>query len=423
MATSSPLELSGPSRAWASPAQTAAGPQTGLVVEVLDWEGARLHEEAWNALASHCLEPNPFMAPAFCLPAARYLGAYARLSFLFVWDRAPGHDGRLLSLLPLIRPRLPLWPLAKVWFHDLAALGAPLLSPDRPEAAWLAVLGWLERHQAGPAALIVRGLDRDGPTARLLHDVAVRTERGLRFFDERPRAVLEGLGAPAPSGLAALSPRRRKEILRQRRRLAERGELAYESASAPGDVRAALDRFLALEVKGWKGRAGTALVCDPSRAAFARDMVEHMAARDQCRIDTLSLDGKPIVMGIVLASANRRYFWKTAFDEDYAAASPGVQFVLDLTTRLAGTPDVAFTDSCAVPEHPMIDRLWPGRLVIADAAVGVAPGAGWRFRFIVALELFRRRGREWLKGLIIRWRQARSGGVTGGRHQRNSTER
>ena len=44
----------------------------------------------------------------------------------------------------------------------------------------------------------------------------------------------------------------------------------------------------------------------------------------------------------------------------FASASPGVQLTLALTERQIGT-GVAETDSCAIADHPMIDRIWPDR--------------------------------------------------------------
>jgi hypothetical protein len=92
-------------------------------------------------------------------------------------------------------------------------------------------------------------------------------------------------------------------------------------------------------------------------------------------------DGMPVAMGIVLASGAAAAFWKTAYDENFAALSPGLQLTLDLSRRQLAEPGVTMTDSCAVPEHPMIDRVWPGRLAVADMLLAAAPGRALGFRF------------------------------------------
>lgn len=372
-----------------------------LVVEFCDIEIALCHAGAWADLAARGLEANPFMDPGFCLSAARHLAAGA-VTFLMVWEPG-GAARRLLAVCPIARAGASAWPIASVWFHDLSGLGAPLLCRAHAAPAMEALLAWMRRRWPRRTGLLVTALDRDGPTARLLEALSEDTRREIRWLDPRARAALAGLEG-APAGLSALSARRAKELQRQRRRLAERGALRYDSASDPSAIDKALDGFLALEASGWKGRAGTALGRSGATSAFVREMARRMAAQGRCRIDALLLDGAPVAMGILLSSRDREFFWKTAFAETHAVLSPGVQFVLDLTARQRGRDGLVLTDSCAVPDHPMIDRLWPERLTIADAMIGIRSGSGFAFRLSLGLERLRREGRAVLKRLYRRVR-------------------
>jgi hypothetical protein len=54
------------------------------------------------------------------------------------------------------------------------------------------------------------------------------------------------------------------------------------------------------------------------------------------------------------------YSFKTAFDEDFARFSPGVLLQAENLTMLE-RPDIFWTDSCATPDHLMIDHLWRER--------------------------------------------------------------
>ena len=45
-------------------------------------------------------------------------------------------------------------------------------------------------------------------------------------------------------------------------------------------------------------------------------------------------DGHPVAASITLRSGNAAWFWKIAYDEAFARASPGVQLTLDLTRDL-----------------------------------------------------------------------------------------
>jgi hypothetical protein len=40
-----------------------------------------------------------------------------------------------------------------------------------------------------------------------------------------------------------------------------------------------------------------------------------------------------------------------------------------LTRALSVRADIDMTDSCAIANHPMIDRFWPDRVAICDVAV------------------------------------------------------
>jgi hypothetical protein len=125
-------------------------------------------------------------------------------------------------------------------------------------------------------------------------------------------------------------------------------------------------------------------------------MTRLLAYEGRCRIDSLEVDGKPVAMGIVLTAGKRAFFWKTAFDESIAHLSPGVQFVQALTQAQAEGP-YDLTDSCAIPDHPMIDRLWPDRAVIGEYLiefpVSSKPG---RFAAAMRIEIGRRRLRAML---------------------------
>jgi hypothetical protein len=74
-----------------------------------------------------------------------------------------------------------------------------------------------------------------------------------------------------------------------------------------------------------------------------------------------------------------------------------VQVMMELTEALLADDTVEFADSCATPDHPMIDHLWRERLVMSDVAIGLQPGA--RFAIACRLESARRRAVAWARGV------------------------
>jgi hypothetical protein len=194
-----------------------------------------------------------------------------------------------------------------------------------------------------------------------------------------------------------ISAKKKKEMRRQRRRIEELGEVAWTSARDRRAVRAALERFYVLEASGWKGRNGTALIDDAAVATFGRAMTRQLAADGRCQIDALEVDGHPIAMGVTIRSGRFAALWKIAYDENLAARSPGVQFILEYTRRQLADGGVDLTDSCAMPDHPMIDHIWRDRVAITDMFVPVAAASAVAFNAASGREAFRRVARAFAK--------------------------
>jgi hypothetical protein len=150
--------------------------------------------------------------------------------------------------------------------------------------------------------------------------------------------------------------------------------VTFDVARSADDVATALDRFLQLEASGWKGSRGTALAGDYGDTAFVRAATTALAAQGLCEIATLSVDGTPAAAGIVLRHGTRAYFFKIAYDEAQAKASPGVQLTLELTRHLCADAGITDVDSNANAYHPMIDKLWRERLAIATTLIPLRAG-------------------------------------------------
>src|SRR6185369_10161982 len=177
----------------------------------------------------------------------------------------------------------------------------------------------------------------------------------------------------------AMGAKKRKELRRQRKRLADGGAVVHAVAREPAAVAQALASFFALEAGGWKGRAGTAASTDPDVSAFVAAAVTVLAAQRKASVESLSLGEQPIASSIVLRSGATAWCWKIAYDERFAKASPGVQLVADLTQTLLDDATIARADSCASADHPMIDHIWRERLPVTDRLIAVGPEAARRF--------------------------------------------
>ena len=331
---------------------------------------SRPFAESWSELALRALEPNAFFEPGFALSAARHFPVKSRPQFIAVW--APQHEEsgerRLIGLFPLA-PSGPMGGgrLASLWLNKQAALASPLLDRDFAEQAVESFLDWLGAN--GPVAgVMFPRLVNGGPVHKAIIEAARRTGRTVAILDEFERAMMSPGSDADALWLRGASKKALKDLHRRQRRLAEIGKVTFSLVSSPQEVRAETERFLALEASGWKGASG-AFLTHPSLTTFVRSATRLLAKEGKCRIASLSLDGRPLAMGVLIESQKRAYFWKIAFDESFRAQAPGIHLVHELTRALAARGDLEMTDSCAIANHPMIDRLWPDRLPICDIAV------------------------------------------------------
>jgi CelD/BcsL family acetyltransferase involved in cellulose biosynthesis len=363
----------------------------GTIESTLEVEWRPLAELAsiapeWRALASRSLVPNVFYEPAFALAAQPVFGR--DISATLIWSR--GATRRLLGLFPTQAERhryaMP-WPIVVGWINPYAPLGVPLVDREAAEP----VLGaWLE-HMAShrPRLLLLPMFPQQGELTRAFDAALARRGGASVAFAVHERALLAPAGERADYVERALPRKKLKELGRQLRRLGDDGAVAWDTARDPDAIGATLADFLTLEQAGWKGRAGTAAARSPSIRAFLEASVSALAHEGKAEILRLMLAGRAIAALIVLRSGDTAWCWKIAYDEQHARASPGVQLMLQATKALLAQPDLSHVDSCAAPDHPMIDHIWRERLPLADRLVQPGPHGGAAFAVTRALEAAR----------------------------------
>jgi hypothetical protein len=358
---------------------------------------------AWRELARRAIEPNVFYDPAFACAAAPVLGAGVEAAL--VWSRSPT---QLLGFFPFrrARSRAPLPPVMTGWTHAYGPLGIPLIDRDAAEPTIAALFDALTPESGAGPLLLLPMVPQDGAFAAALERV-VAGRRGKHVALGRHMRALLAPGGPGDKYLEqAVSGRHRKEWRRQRRRLQQRGPLSVVTSREASDVAAAMAEFYALEARGWKGEKGTAIAKLPDIRRFADEATARLAHQGMVRIDRLLLGDRAVAATVTLFGGDTAWFWKIAYDETFARASPGVQLTLDLTTSLLADPTVRQADSCAVANHPMIDRVWRERRAMADLLVATGPGRDFAHLLASSFERLRRAGISAAKQLRDRARMA-----------------
>lgn len=333
--------------------------------------------EELDYLCARTVEPNVFFNPRFLAPAMpRLEDREVRLAVIRDGDE---YRNRLRLLVPFSveRPAVPLGvPVMRTWSSPFGPLGTPLVDRDDPVGVVEDFFSMLSRpHLKLPRVFVLPDVRLDGPVASVLATVA--ETRGLTMIttgkSERPMLESELDGEDYLK--ASLRSHHHREFRRLKRRLADLGQLEHVVARGPDEIRHAIENFLTLEAAGWKGRERTAMAIDRYRAAFAREAVHRLAEHDMCRIHSLTLDGRTIACLIVFVEAGVAYTWKTAYDETLSAYSPGTLLMIEVTHQHLEDPNIEATDSCAVPDHPVMSRLWTERKPLGTFVVGLTPDA------------------------------------------------
>jgi hypothetical protein len=326
-------------------------------------------------LSARTIEPNVFFNPHFLAPAMpRLEDREVRLAVIRDGNE---YKNRLRLLVPFSVERSPL-PLGisimRTWASPFGPLGTPLVDRDDPGGVIEDFFEMLSRsHLKLPKVLVLPDMRLDGAVASMLESVAESRGLPLEITGRFERPFLESKLEGDAYLKSALNKHHYGEYRRLKRRLAEQGELVHSVARGPEEIRPAIEGFLALEAAGWKGRQRTAMVADRYRAAFAREAVHGLSEHDLCRIHSLTLGGKLIASLIVFVEAGVAYTWKTAYDENYSTFSPGVLLMIEVTKQHLEDPNIEMTDSCAVPDHPMVSRLWSERKPFGTLVIGMTP--------------------------------------------------
>lgn len=265
----------------------------------------------WDALADR--SASPLVRHAWFVAAARTYAADAELAIF-----AARREGRLQAVAPMVVDRSGLTPRLRMLgfqspepeaflFDDeeaLAAVCSAVLSTGRP--------------------VVLPRLDAASPEWRFLNEAARRM--GLAI----PRPELKSyyvtvLKSDWGAFEAAMSGKRRQDLRRLHKQLAEHGEIVFEVVSPDeAGVEAAMAELVRVEAASWKSQSRTAMVDRPLLAAFMREYARLAAREGKLRISTLRLNGEAIAVQMDIQEGGRLWGLKMGVDDRWSKYAPGV---------------------------------------------------------------------------------------------------
>lgn len=337
---------------------------TGTIVETLDAAALRALTAEWEGLAAEAAEPNPFYEHWMLLPA---LEAYGAQDFrcLAVWD-----SGTLTGLFPM-QParhwrRMPVRALG-AWRHrNMLLCGTPLV---RAKFATRCICALLQSAQA--PILEFDWVPAGGLFYGALAEAAVASGLPWIVTDAYTRALL--VRDRDPRG--RFNSNMKNNLRRWQARLAAYGKVTPVRLGPDGDVAAWTEEFMRLEASGWKGRAGSALVCRADDRRFVTEVFAEAFRRGRLQITGLNLDGRPLARHCMLTAGEGAFTFKIAYDETYEKCSPGILGEVDNVRQFMDTPGARWIDSNTARENTSYGRVWKDRRTVQRIAVGVS-GAG-----------------------------------------------
>jgi Acetyltransferase (GNAT) domain len=352
-----------------------------FVVSLTDFDRLEDYAMAWEELARSALEPNPFYEAWMLIPALRFLGKDQSLQLVLVFAENQGRpDGPpvLCGVFPLERkPRYKGLPISvlSLWKHLYCFLCTPLVRADRARECLSAFFDWLAADSESPLVEF-NYVSGEGPFHQALVD-CLNERASLSFVSDIYNRALFKPQASADLYLrAAMSREHRKDVMRRTRRFSEEGRVEMVALERETDLDAWLEEFMRLEFNGWKRGHGGAFGSKQEYRNYFTAVAKEAFRRGRLMMLGLRLDDQPIALKCNFLAEGGGYAFKIAFDESYSRFSPGFLLEIENIRRLHARPEIEWMDSCAVPVHFMINRLWLDRRTIQTLLVSTGKRSG-----------------------------------------------
>jgi CelD/BcsL family acetyltransferase involved in cellulose biosynthesis len=332
----------------------------------------------WRDLIVRTDEPNVFMDPAIL-----HLAGDSCVTLL-AWNG----EHRLMGVWAFAIARHPVLPVKLLRSPALpySYLATPVLDRAAAHAVMTALLDFIAGDEALPKTISLEPMRSDGAVMQALTVALADRKSAPCLLQQSRRPVLASDLDAKQYFEKALSSSTRKKLRQHRRRLEEKGKLESHIYTEAAEVMRAFEDFLTLEASGWKGRTGTALLCDPAEAVLVRSVVASLAQHGDAWVHALSQNGKAIAAQVVLRAGATAFTWKTAYDETLGDYSPGMLLLEDYTAAFLADKSIERVDSCSLDDTGFMSA-WSERQDIAHILVDARLNGS--LSFIVVASLYR----------------------------------
>lgn len=376
-----------------------------VLMRILDKQALLALGPEWEELIQHALEENAYYGRQYAQALLEHVEKRP-VHAVSVW-----HGPRLIALMPYVSAPLRWGGLARVnktWRTPYTPMTVPLIDRREAIAAIAGLVDAMSDGTTGADAWLLLDMTLDGPVNRALSAEWHKRDMEHQVYGPFERAILTHGDTFDTHMKSQVSKKRRKDLVRNRKRLAELGTLHYERHTDGKGLECAVEDFLRIEAAGWKGAAGTALDCSTETRAFARQAFGTWNRQSVTRADLLRLNGQAIAVNLSLQTGRTAFTIKCAFDETYRTQSAGLLLEEDMIRDFLEGDWADTLDSATAPGH-LIQSLWNGSIRVGDLLVDARTGGGslsGRLRF--RAEDVRRFAHDRLKQAVHAYRARRS---------------
>lgn len=308
-------------------------------------EGLQQLSAPWQALAARLRRPHFDQLPAWYEAYFRAVApAHQTVQFFSV-----RRGVELVAIAPLmLEPRSWMVRRAKLP-NDRAIFSADLvIAPEEsPGAIWRALESASRRDRRNGWDVFQAV---HGGTMQFSCTRSVARELGLRALERPSRLGYMVIDVGTYEGtMAGLKSKFRNSLKRSQRRLAELGDVRFRWTHEPTDVLIAFERFVELEISGWKGASEPTKPGYPRPAAiglykwkydFYRELLARFASQRAVNLLLVEAGEQLVGAQISLQIGPTNYLLKTTMDESLQGIAVGHVMIDALLKLLAERGDV-----------------------------------------------------------------------------------
>lgn len=194
-----------------------------------------------------------------------------------------------------------------------------LASPGSKQLAWRAILDFLETSSAWDI-LELNNLDSGSETIRILSEELA--SRALTWTTFQAPAFRISLPENWDVFLARLSPKLRRTLHREERKLNDRFSVAFRKCSTEAEIGGYLDRLSELHSRRWAARDIPGAF-NEQRRDFYRRICENALRKGWLDFWELTVSGRVIASEFGFAYNHCRYALQSGFDPDFGQFAVG----------------------------------------------------------------------------------------------------